>query len=618
TGYGKDPEATFIVNERELFFVPCLNPDGYEYNRSIRPGGGGLWRKNRRKNSGGSFGVDLNRNYSTGWSMPNGGASTSPRSETYRGTKAFSEPETTAVEAFVRSRKFTQVCSCHTYTDVLLRPWGYQRGNPKNVAEYKLLGDLLTAQNGIGHGAASTVLYIASGTALDHHHAANGAISWTPELGKLSEGGFWPNATNLVKIARRHQHMFRMMALTSGPYLGIEKVTVSEASGGNGNSVVEPGETGNVLVTVRNQGLVPTSKIVVANLSAVTSGINIITAAATLPSAARLGTTSNASRLLSFSVPKSFSGPVVELKVVVSGHGQTLQENLRVLLVPLRLAVDDDWERDRGFERGASTAIRGLWERAVPQRTSYLGQTIQPGSQNTPGGRLCWITDGRAGSSVGTYDVDGGYTDLLSPVLDLSHLGVAEISLHRWYVDNQSNDAFEVFVSSDSGQNWTRILADSKSTSQWTRFVHQLKGPLTAKMQFRFRAQDLNASLVEAGVDDFVIRGVAPNGTLTLLSSGKRGTNLRMGIASAAGTVWPIVGLKLGSVQLPGFTGTLGLQPSTAVVLRGFSVGSSGYRGVDLLIPNVASAVGTLFHLQLLYQAGSVVGFGNVQSIQAR
>ena len=47
TGYGKDPEATFIVNERELYFVPCVNPDGYEYNRRIRPGGGGLWRKKR-------------------------------------------------------------------------------------------------------------------------------------------------------------------------------------------------------------------------------------------------------------------------------------------------------------------------------------------------------------------------------------------------------------------------------------------------------------------------------------------------------------------------------------------------------------------------------------------
>ncbi|MCA8958046.1 MAG: hypothetical protein KDC87_18365, partial [Planctomycetes bacterium] len=47
-GYGKDPEATFLIDNRELYFVPCVNPDGYEYNRSTNPNGGGMWRKNRR------------------------------------------------------------------------------------------------------------------------------------------------------------------------------------------------------------------------------------------------------------------------------------------------------------------------------------------------------------------------------------------------------------------------------------------------------------------------------------------------------------------------------------------------------------------------------------------
>ena len=61
--YGTDPLATYLVDEREIYFVPCVNPDGYEYNRQTNPGGGGLWRKNRRNNGGGSFGVDLNRNY---------------------------------------------------------------------------------------------------------------------------------------------------------------------------------------------------------------------------------------------------------------------------------------------------------------------------------------------------------------------------------------------------------------------------------------------------------------------------------------------------------------------------------------------------------------------------
>ncbi len=56
--YGTDPEATYLLDNRELYFVPVLNPDGYVFNESTDPNGGGFWRKNRRVNGGGSFGVD--------------------------------------------------------------------------------------------------------------------------------------------------------------------------------------------------------------------------------------------------------------------------------------------------------------------------------------------------------------------------------------------------------------------------------------------------------------------------------------------------------------------------------------------------------------------------------
>ena len=51
--YGTDPQVTYLVDNRELFFSPCLNPDGYYYNEQTYPGGGGMWRKNRRDNGDG-------------------------------------------------------------------------------------------------------------------------------------------------------------------------------------------------------------------------------------------------------------------------------------------------------------------------------------------------------------------------------------------------------------------------------------------------------------------------------------------------------------------------------------------------------------------------------------
>ena len=91
--YGIDPEVTYLVNNREIYFQPIVNPDGYEYNRSTNPNGGGMFRKNRRLNGDGSYGVDLNRNFGFQWGYDNSGSSPTPSSETYRGTAPFSEPE---------------------------------------------------------------------------------------------------------------------------------------------------------------------------------------------------------------------------------------------------------------------------------------------------------------------------------------------------------------------------------------------------------------------------------------------------------------------------------------------------------------------------------------------
>ena len=105
--YTTNPSVQYLVNNREMYFIPVINPDGYEYNRSTNPNGGGMWRKNRRLNTGGSYGVDLNRNYGpyNYWNAPNGGSSTSPLSDTYRGTAPFSDLKQIISEIFSRREK---------------------------------------------------------------------------------------------------------------------------------------------------------------------------------------------------------------------------------------------------------------------------------------------------------------------------------------------------------------------------------------------------------------------------------------------------------------------------------------------------------------------------------
>ncbi len=67
--YATNPEIQYLVNNTEMYFVPLVNPDGYYYNESTSPGGGGMWRKNRLDHMNGDYGVDLNRNYSFNWGL---------------------------------------------------------------------------------------------------------------------------------------------------------------------------------------------------------------------------------------------------------------------------------------------------------------------------------------------------------------------------------------------------------------------------------------------------------------------------------------------------------------------------------------------------------------------
>jgi hypothetical protein len=92
--YKYNPKVKNILKKSVFYVVPTANPDGFEYSRNHYS----FWRKNRRKNADGSFGVDLNRNFSIGWRGNN-----NPSSNVYSGPSPFSEPETKALKEFVEN-----------------------------------------------------------------------------------------------------------------------------------------------------------------------------------------------------------------------------------------------------------------------------------------------------------------------------------------------------------------------------------------------------------------------------------------------------------------------------------------------------------------------------------
>lgn len=198
--YEKDEEIRYLLDNTALYFIPCVNPDGYLFNQEIEPAGGGLWRKNRRVLEDGFVGVDLNRNYGFEWGYDNSGSSPNPQSDVYRGTAPFSEVETRAVRDFCQDHNFRVALNCHTYGKLLVHPWGYLDAPTADADIFTNWAELYTQQNNYLAGTGSeTVGYTVNGDADDWMYGAVDIISMTPEVGGGGQGGgFWPSQGQIL------------------------------------------------------------------------------------------------------------------------------------------------------------------------------------------------------------------------------------------------------------------------------------------------------------------------------------------------------------------------------------------------------------------------------------
>lgn len=190
----RSPIVSPLLDSRDIWIIPMVNPDGAEFD--VSTGDFQYWRKNRRNNGNGTYGVDLNRNYGYHWGS--GGSSKDPRSDIYMGPQAFSEPETQAIRNFVRAQKNTRVLlTFHTYSELILYPWGYTNkpvANSKDLAVFKTMATTMAKWNHYTP-EASHQLYITSGDTVDWAYGELGIFAFTFEMSPGSSAGpsgFYP------------------------------------------------------------------------------------------------------------------------------------------------------------------------------------------------------------------------------------------------------------------------------------------------------------------------------------------------------------------------------------------------------------------------------------------
>lgn len=191
--YDSDPYIQQLVDGADWYLIPVMNPDGYDYTWTTNR----LWRKNRRDNGNGTFGVDLNRNWGAGWGVI--GSSSNPGHETYHGTGPFSEPETQVMRDFVLAHpSIAAYCDIHSFGQYIMFPYGYKT---MFVPEpyYSQYGYLAVTQSAIIEavhgeyyipGPLYYTLYPVGGGSIDWVYETTGAFSFTYELRDRGQTGF--------------------------------------------------------------------------------------------------------------------------------------------------------------------------------------------------------------------------------------------------------------------------------------------------------------------------------------------------------------------------------------------------------------------------------------------
>lgn len=504
--YATDADVKALIDNRELFIIPCTNPDGYSYNYdgvNNPSSGGGLWRKNRRNTGGGAsnIGVDLNRNYSIDWGNCSG-ASTSCGSnvktdDTYYGPSAFSEPETQALRDFVYQRHFVNAIDQHCYGPYYSLPYGRPSLHPVlshvDSSYYTRIPALMGTYNGYRAGnSPETVNYEVAGGIKDWLLMGDIGVGTGPKgkcfgmTGEAGGGDFWAPVAQISQLCKEMCFQDLQLAVAAGDYYDIDDL----------KDIAVTSATGKFSFTMRRIGIgsstATISLIPIENIASVGSSVSTT-----------IGTYYNTyTDSISYTLSSPITSPYrIRYAWKVDAGGIITYDTVVKFFNPTVL-INEDCEGTLSNWTSTSN-VTDKW--AITTLAAYGGTHS--------------ITE----SPAGNYTTSTTRTLKYNSTLDLSNATAAYLSFWAKYRAENFRDKMQVQVSTN-GSTWTPIcgthtVAEPNTTNggslnslpaltgiqdQWTRQLYDLSGYLgnaTVSLQFVFTS-DNDASAFAFELDD--------------------------------------------------------------------------------------------------------------------
>jgi len=344
SGYGTDPVSTWLIDNREIYTVPILNPDCSSYC-SDSGGPGVYWRKNRRVVVPPNIGVDPSRNHGYKWGYDDVGSSPNPAAHAYRGPYAWSDAEASAARDLSLAHRFRTEQDFHCYGRYNSYPWSYDLVTPPDQAVLQEVVDTFRMYNGYPAertGQIPLVLYICNGTQPDWALADTAGKFSTYSFVIEADTWFyacWNDSALMRQEVDGNVPGLYFLARIAGAYFDPVALDVNDTVLGNSTGRLDPGETADIWFTIRNRAIHPLDSAydISAQLVSLDTLVEVLDSVKPFPRARRHSSVSN--RSAPFQVRASWFAPAedtiplrLELSFTDAGRSITMPVAFEVVL----------------------------------------------------------------------------------------------------------------------------------------------------------------------------------------------------------------------------------------------------------------------------------------------